>query len=95
MKVRAEIKIIDIETETIRDFKDSWPCNNIPENVDFICVAFAGEDLLDYDAEDAQGGAVEIPQDGQQALAALFHDALENYRELPHIPGSVGRQLTY
>ena len=95
MKVRTEPKIIGIETETIRRFKENWPCNNIPENVDFICVTFVGGDLVDCWAENWQGDTVEIPQDGQPALAALLQDALENYREPPHSPGTIGRQLIY
>ena len=89
MKVRTEPKIIGIETETIRRFKENWPCNNIPGSVDFICVTFVGGDLVDYWAENLDGDTVEIPQDGQPALAALFQDALANYREPPGVPGQL------
>ena len=89
MKVRTEPKIIGIETETIRRFKESWPCNNIPGSVDFICVTFVGGDLVDCWAENSQGDTVEIPPDGESALAALSQDALENYREPPGVPGQL------
>ena len=82
MKVRTEPKIIGIEPDTIRFFKESWPCNNIPDSVDFICVTFVEGDLVDYWAENSQGDTVEIPQDGQPALAALLQDALEKVKTL-------------
>ena len=95
MKVRTEPKIIGIETETIRRFKETWPCNNIPGSVDFICVTFVGGDLVDCWAENSQGDTVEIPPDGESALAVLLQDAFVNCHEMPPVPGILGRQLTY
>ena len=96
MKVRTEPKIINIEADSIRRFKDSWPCNNIPDEVDFICAVFDGVgDLVDLEIEDPQGDTVEIPPDGESALAVLLQDAFVNCHEMPPVPGILGRQLTY
>lgn len=70
------MKIIEIHRDTIENFKSSWPCHGISDDVDFIVVAFDDNgDLVDYDCEDAEGNVTEAGIDSGEALAVLMRDA--------------------
>ena len=61
------MKIITIKSEAIEQFKASWPCHGLPDNVDLIVAAFAPNgDLVDYELSDAQDNLIaEISADGE------------------------------
>ena len=70
-------KIIEINSDTIADFKASWPCHNIADAVDFIVVALNDGDLVDYQCEDTDHNEIEPGEDSGAALSALF-DSVAN-----------------
>ena len=93
------MKIITIKSEAIEQFKASWPCHGIPDNVDLIVAAFAPNgDLVDYELSDAQDNV--LPDAGENldidgsALCALFDDAKKHAVENPIIPGTTSSGYT-
>jgi hypothetical protein len=69
------IEAINIEHNIIADFKAAWPCHSIDDAVDFIVIALDGDNLVDYQCEDADHNEIEPGEDSVAALAALFADA--------------------
>jgi len=94
------MKIITIKSEAIQQFKASWPCHGLPDNVDLIVAAFAPNgDLVDYDLSDAQDN--ELPGIGPcalvdmgAALSALLDIAKQHAVENPIIPGAISSGYT-
>ena len=103
------MKIITIKSEAIEQFKASWPCHGLPDDVDLIVAAFApihkivaafapNGDLVDYELSDAQGNV--LPDAGENldidgaALSALFDIAKEHAVENPIIPGTISSGYT-
>lgn len=78
----ATMKIIEIRSDVIERFKDSWPAHGICGNVDFIVAAFDEHgDLIDYQCEDKHERRVLAGRDSGDALAALFSDAFVSHSE--------------
>tara|TARA_R110002020_G_scaffold216326_1_gene423797 strand:+ start:1364 stop:1657 length:294 start_codon:yes stop_codon:yes gene_type:complete len=78
------IKIIDINSETLTHFKSAWPCNGIPDSVGRITVMMEASsgDLIDYDLYDADNNQMANEyHDAGEALSALFDDALANHQQ--------------
>ena len=83
------IKIIDINSETLTHFKSAWPCNGIPDSVERITVMMEASsgDLIDYELYDADNNQManeyffDHYPDAGEALSALFDDALANHQQ--------------
>lgn len=78
------MRIITIETETIRDFQDSWPCANL-ESVDHIVVAINGPDIVDIEFCGVDEEPIPQPLDSEHAVGVLIHDAATSATEVPLI----------
>ena len=72
---------ITLDYTTIEDFKDSWPCNGIPE-LDSITFEFARNgDLVDIEAV-ADGKPVDSSGFDGPALLALSQEAQDTLGEI-------------
>ena len=73
---------ITIQHETIKAFKDEWPCDGIPSDTDIInCVFDKNGDLIDLELVDESDNPIPSDKyiDAGAALNALMDDARENY----------------
>ena len=77
------MKIITISPESLECFKQSWPCNGIPEEVDGIVVAFDDNgDLVDYEAFNSNDIPIDLAENDNVdglALATLFDNAKNHH----------------
>ena len=77
------MKIITISRESLECFKQSWPCNGIPSEVDGIVVGFDDNgDLVDYEAFNSNDIPIDLTKcddlDGY-GLSVLFEQAKTHY----------------
>ena len=77
------MKIITISPESLECFKQSWPCNGIPSEVDGIVVVFDDNgDLVDCEAYDSTDTPIDLAENNNVdglALATLFDDAKNHH----------------
>ena len=92
-----DMKVIEIQKETIRTFMSQWPCSGIPRNCDHIVVAMDEGDLIDYDLLDADDSVLprESYDDAGSALSALFDDAWNNHYVALDDPQMIAPILRY
>lgn len=92
-----DMKVIEIQKETIRTFMSQWPCSGIPRNCDHIVVAMDEGDLIDYDLLDADDSVLprESYDDAGSALSALFDDAWNDHYVVLDDPQMIGPILNY
>ena len=94
-----DMKVIEIQKETIRTFMSQWPCSGIPRNCDHIVVAMDEGDLIDYDLLDADDSVLPRESyqdaDGSGALSALFDDAWNDHYVVLDDPQMIAPILNY
>ena len=75
--------IITIRKESIECFKNFWPCNGIPSDVDGIVVYFDDSgDLVDYEAYDSTDTPIDLAENDnvdELALSTLFDNAKNHH----------------
>jgi hypothetical protein len=59
----------------IYDFKKSWPCHGLPDDMVSISCEFASNgDLIDFEVKDSQGNTLDSQDFDGPALLALTQD---------------------
>lgn len=90
------LQIITIKKSAIDRLADSWPCNNLNENVDEIVACFeTNGDLVDYEAVDENDNLLNIEDTDGNFMLALFNDAQQNAKPAPFIPGTIDGGFYY
>ena len=90
------MKVITIKKSAIDRLADSWPCNNLNENVDLIVACFeTNDDLVDYEAVDENDNVLNIQDTDGAFMLALFSDAQQNAKPYPFIPGTIDGGFYY
>ena len=74
------IKLVTIEKSFIDDFRNSWPCLAVPENVTHIEAAFEIKtgDLVDYDFYNRADDLVSRREDSEDGISELLVSARDN-----------------
>jgi hypothetical protein len=67
-----------LRLEQIRDFKQSWPCHGLPDDLDTLACEFADNgDLIDMEALNHDGETLDTHDFDGPALLALTQDCQE------------------
>jgi len=74
------IRHVTIEKSFIEDFRKSWPCLAVPENVTHIEAAFEIKtgDLVDYDFYNRADDLVSRREDSEDGISELLDSARDN-----------------
>ena len=90
------MKIITIKKSAIDRLANTWPSNNLNENVDLIVTCFDyNGDLIDYDAVDENDNVLDIGDTDGAFMLALFSDAQQHAKPYPFIPGTIDGGFYY